>query len=214
MNMRCERGLDSAALIRTSQRLLSRHKAQKAIVPLRKAVDLCSIEDRAQLERALYWLSIALIRVGKSALAIKALANARHLVPRGKCAVLYKRLTNDYGMPKSSCCDHDDYQAFFSIQLRRYLATVPGQKFESSIEMDTILELIASAWIKFKRDHAIESMECGEKVRQYEGLRMSFPQLRQVNSSKCCIFAFKAYKGSHEFSKHKRVCMPWESDTV
>jgi len=193
---------------------LSRHQAQKAIAPLRKAVDLSSITNRVQLERSLYWLSIALIRVGRTALAIKALASARQVMPRGKGAVLYKRLTNDYGMPKSGCCGHDDYRAFFSIQVRRYLATVADGKFASSLEMDTVLEMIAAAWLQFRRSHDIESMECAKKVKLYEGLRLQFPSLRLAGFSKCRVFAFKAYKHSREFSMHNRVCMPWEADTV
>ncbi len=162
----------------------------------------------------MYWLSIALIRVGRTNLAIKALANARQLVPHGKSSVMYKRLTNDYGMPKSTCCEHDDYQAFFSIQVRRYLTTVRGAKFSSQFEMDTVLELIASNWMQFKKAHNLQAIPCGEKVRLFEGYRIHFPQLRVSELARCKVMAFSAYRNSHEFSLHNRVCMPWETKTV
>ncbi len=212
--MTCQRSAEAAALLRKSQRYLASHKAERAVALLRQAVDLCSVDNRFQLERSMYWLAIALIRLGRNPLAIKSFANARHLVPHGKSAAMYKRLTNDYGMPKSSCCDQDDYQAFFSIQVRRYLVTVPGGKFATRPEMDTVLQMIAGTWLEFKRLHDIAAIECGKKVKLYEGIRIQFPQLRLSTYSKCRIFALKAYKASPEFAMHKRVCMPWETDTV
>jgi len=212
--MRHERGASPAALLQTSLRLLSSHRPQKAIAPLQKAVALCTLEDRAQLERALYWLSIALMRVGRTNLAIKALANARRVVPRGHSAALYKRLTNDYGMPRSACCDHDDYRAFFSIQVRRYLGTVPGAKFTDRLEMDTVLEMIAASWLRFKRAHDLSQFRSCEKVGLYEQFRIQFPRLRLSGYSKCAIVSFSGYAVSREFSLHDRVFMPWEAGTV
>ena len=68
---------------RAGMRSLARHDAQAALRHLRAAVDACPPGRHAALARYLYWLSIPLLRLGKSELAVKSLVSAQKLEPRG-----------------------------------------------------------------------------------------------------------------------------------
>ncbi len=130
------------------RRALSDHDVPLAISLLKTAVDDCPSSERSALSRRLYWLSLALRRMGKDGLALKALSSAQRLAPRGYARSMYARLANDYGMPRSSCTEHDDYRAFCSIQIRRYLDRVPDRSFSNQDESDQVLRIIADAWLR------------------------------------------------------------------
>jgi hypothetical protein len=145
---------------------------------LRTAVDGCPASRRAVLARRLYWLSIALRRLGKDGLAVKALSSAQRLSPRGPAREAYRHFANDYGMPRASCPEHDDYRAFCSIQVRRYLERVPDHRFSHQAEIDTVLTMIADAWLRLQDSSINQQLTCEGKLRTFRDLVIDFPALR------------------------------------
>ncbi len=164
---------------RQGKRALATHDPVRALRLLRSAVDDCPASNRTELSRRLYWLSIALRRLGKDGLAIKALASAQRLSPRGRARDMYERVANDYGMPKASCVEHDDYRAFCSIQIRRYLDGVPDRRFGSQEEIDAVLTMIADAWLKLESATTLRTASCDEKLRAYRSAHVEYPALRE-----------------------------------
>ncbi len=164
---------------RQGRRALASHDPTRALRLLRSAVDACPASDRTELSHRLYWLSIALRRLGKDGLAIKALASAQRLTPRGRARDMYERVANGYGMPRAACTEHDDYRAFCSIQIRRYLEGVPDRRFENQHEIDAVLTMIADAWLKLGTAMALATSSCDEKLRVFKNAGIEYPALRE-----------------------------------
>lgn len=160
------------------KRALRKHDVGLAISFFNTAVDDCPPSERSALARRLYWLSLALKRIGKDGLALKALSTAQRLTPRGYARSMYKRLANDYGMPRSSCTEHDDYRAFCSIHIRRYLETMPDRSFSSKEESDQVLTILADAWVRLGLSSTMSGLDCNERLRQFREASIIFPRLQ------------------------------------
>lgn len=161
------------------KRALAAHDAAGAVRLLRVAVASCPADERRELARYLYWLSVALRRLGKEGLAVKALANAQRLEPRGRSRLLYARVANEYGMPRAACVEHDDYRAFCSIQLRKYLSGAPGGRFDSQDEIDAVLAIIAGAWLRLAEAKPFADASCDDKLRAFRDVSIEYPTLRE-----------------------------------
>ncbi len=165
------------------KRALAGHDPVTALRLLRSAVDNCPAEKHIELSRRLYWLSIALRRLGKDGLAIKALSSAQRLAPRGHARDLYANFANGYGMPKSDCAEHDDYRAFCSIHIRRYLESVQDRRFSSQEEIDTVLRIIADSWLRLNTKKAVNKTACEDKLDVFKETQIPFPALRSVQGT-------------------------------
>ena len=160
---------------RAGLRALARHDAQAALRFFRTAVDSCSPVRHAALSRYLYWLSIPLIRLGRSELAAKSLVSAQKLEPRGPARRLYRNLVNEYGMVSTGCPDKDDFRAFFSIQLRRYLGSRPGGRFRTEAEQDAVARIIADSWVGLKGSDPLAEKSCSDKLELFRSCDITFP---------------------------------------
>lgn len=175
--MRTRRGHTPEWSYSAGMRALARHDPASALPLLRTAVDATHPERRGDLARRLYWLAIALKRLGKDGLALKALASAQRVAPRSPARLLFCRASNEYGMPRSSCQEHDDYRAFFSVHARRYLTTVPGGRFTDQAEMETVMTVIADAWTRVGPGIVARYSECEDKLKAFRRVRIQFPVL-------------------------------------
>ena len=92
---------------------------------------------------------------------------------------MYERVANDYGMPRAACAEHDDYRAFCSIQIRRYLEGVPDRRFENQREIDAVLTMIADAWIRLGSSRPLETASCDEKLKAFKKAGIEYPALRE-----------------------------------
>jgi len=205
--MRAARTDQKILQYRQGRRALASHDAAKALRALKVAVAACPATDRAELAKRLYWLSIALRRLGKDGLAVKALSSAQRLAPRGKARTLYERFANGYGMPKAACTEHDDYRAFCSIQIRKYLERVPDGRFADQAEIDVVLTMLADAWLRLDASGAIADAGCDEKLKIFRETGVSFPALREtlpVSSGRVIVADF--YRGRAQRDEDRCSC--------
>lgn len=172
-----QHGKNPDLLFSRGMRALRAGQAAKALPLLRESVDALGPENRALLSRRLYWLGIALFKLGRTELYLKAMSSALKLAPAGNARKMYCRHSNDYGMKKAACSEHDDYRAFFSIHVERYLRIIPGGSFSSIEEQETILEFIAQAWLGIKDDVQEFGNNCEAKLRFFRSVRLKFPVL-------------------------------------
>ena len=91
---------DTAQMLRKGLRELADHRPDKALDTLRQAVDAIPPACAEELSHALYWLSVALLRLDKRDLALKSLSSAQKLRRRSHARSMYLRSINGYGMPR------------------------------------------------------------------------------------------------------------------
>lgn len=162
---------------RRGLRNLSRHNPQKAIQDFQKAVAQCPVNKRRELGRILYFMGFALHRLGQGSLAVKSWVNARKLIRHGPTQWEFGRWVNEYGMRRCEKPEADDYFAFQSIQVSRYLSKKPLGRFGSRAERDVVYELISDAWKILRGSSLIVSKTIAEKLVIFKRARLDFPYL-------------------------------------
>ncbi|MCE1195535.1 hypothetical protein LWX53_03425 [bacterium] len=185
-------------LLRKGLKELSRHRPDLAIETLRLAVDAIPPACGEELSSALYWLSIALLRLDRRELAIKSLASAQKLRPRGHARSIYLRSINGYGMLRQPTPALDDFYAFTNIQMATYLLRKPRRRFDSFQERDIVLKLILDAWKTLASGGAFDGMECCEKLDYFRRVRPNFPSFgfdANQRGAKRLAFAFGQTSG-------------------
>jgi len=166
---------DTAQLLRKGLRELVEHRPDKALDTLRRAVDAIPPSCSEELSHALYWLSVALLRLDKRDLAVKSLSSAQKLRRRSYARSMYLRSINEYGMPKRPNDELDDFYAFMNIQLAFYLSKKPRKRFDTFGEREAIFGLILDAWKGIKTRGLLGVRDCGEKLSLFRRIRPSFP---------------------------------------
>lgn len=180
---------DTAQLLRKGLRELVSHRPDKAMKTLGRAVEAIPAACTEELSHALYWLSIALLRLDKRDMAIKSLASAQKLRRRGYARRVYLRNVNQYGMPKQPTAELDDFYAFMNIQFAAYLVKKPDNRFESCLERETIFRIILDAWKSLKTGSLLVNHDCGEKLVFFRRIMPNFPNFGMVSERRSVIRA-------------------------
>jgi hypothetical protein len=160
---------------RQGRRELARHRPDLAVRSLRAAVDACPAQRARELSRDLYWLALALLRLDKPELAIKSLASAQRLRPRGLAGSAYRQRVNAYGMCRRSRPELDDFYAFYSVKACAYLAAKKRMLFDSNAEKDAVTRLIGDAWRLLSRDGQLAGLSSAEKLEVFKSWPIAFP---------------------------------------
>lgn len=179
----------AAYYLRRGMRELSTHRPDKAISSLRQAVDIIPPSCSDDLSQALYWLSVALLRLDERPLAIKSLASAQKLRRRGYARRLYLRSVNEYGMPRQASPDLDDFYAFTNLQIAYYLAKKPTSRFESFQEKDIVLRLILDAWKKLSASGQLSDIDACEKLDIFRKIKIHYPSFGLSGSHRVIVKA-------------------------
>jgi hypothetical protein len=157
------------------RRELARHRPDLAVRRLRLAVASCPATRSGELSRNLYWLALALLRLDRPELAIRSLASAQKLRPRGIARRAYELRVNAYGMCRRSSPELDDFHAFYSIQACAYLRRTEKGRFESNAEKDAVTRLIGDAWRSLSRSCSMEGLPPSRKLELFRKRRIAFP---------------------------------------
>ncbi len=173
----------AAYYLRRGIRELSIHRPDRAISSLRQAVDSIPPSCSEELSQALYWLSVALIRLDERPMAVKSLASAQKLRRRGYARRLYLRTVNEYGMPKQDSPDLDDFYAFTSIQMAYYLSKKSKGRFDSFQERDTVLRLIMDAWKQLGGTGELDDRDSCEKLDVFRRTKINYPSFGLSSTS-------------------------------
>jgi len=166
---------NSGFFLNKGLRNLAGHRPDLALDALRLAVDAIPPSCGDELSRALYWLSVALLRLDKKDLALKSLSSAQKLRRRGFARRFYLHNINEYGMPKQPTPSLDDFYAFMSVQLAAYLVRKPNRRFSSQVERETVFMIIADTWKSLKANPAFIAADCGEKLQLFKRTKPGFP---------------------------------------
>jgi len=156
-------------------RHLSRHDAEGALTLLSRALQDCPVRRAEELTRVLYYLGITLHRLGFNNSAVRSWIASLRMKRSKHTRQVLDRFANSYGMAKQGCCDLDDWQAFYSIHLLRYLRGFNRRSLTSQAERRMLSEVIHGYWDKLKSSGALEGKSCGEKMEIFKAMRIDFP---------------------------------------
>ena len=170
-----ERGNKGARALRAGIRELRDHRPDKAVRSLRLAVEDCPACEARELAQRLYWLAVALLRLDQSEVALKSLASAQKLRPRGIARKAYLERINCYGMPRRRSADLDDLYAFFSIKMREYLGSRGTPRFGSDLEKDLVTDLISAAWLELRQSARLRGLMPAARIALMRRWPVDFP---------------------------------------
>jgi hypothetical protein len=166
---------------------LARHDPQEAARLLEKALQECPPSRGSDLYRICFFLGIALRRMGHAETAIKSWVSCQRLRKRGPTRRLLSRLTNAYGMEKQARGELDDWKAFASIQLSRYLMGKNKRTFSTDAEKDMVVDLIRDHWVTLVKSGAIAGLDCPRKHALFTRTEIVFPAIVAPNGHQAVI---------------------------
>ena len=179
----------AAFYLRRGMRELAGHRPDKAIASLREAVDAIPPSCSDELSQALYWLSVALLRLDEVPMAIKSLASAQKLRRRGYARRLYLRSINEYGMPRQANPELNDFYAFTNLQIAYYLTKKTKSRFDSFQEKDAVLRLILDSWKQLSASGQLTGIDACEKLDVFRRIKIHYPSFGLSNAHKVIVKA-------------------------
>jgi hypothetical protein len=159
----------------SARRFLVAGRLAEALRRIESAISACPIEERSALSRMLYFAGIILFKLGNMSAALKSWAPSMKLTKNGASAKMYRRFTNGYGMQRNPDAETDDFLAFRSVQVGKFLKMKENGRFTSDVERDMALVLIADAFVRLKKTYPLTSLSCQEKIALFRRAGISFP---------------------------------------
>lgn len=162
---------------RNGRRALRRHRNRQALQLLTAAVAECPATERSQLAAALRALGFACARLGRRDAALRCWVDAQRTRKQAALARLIRRCSNDYGMPRQRHRILDDWRAFHSLQLSRYV-TAGGRLPLGPAESDMLRDLLWSHFTELLRGGVLEGLSAEQRRELFMSLQIPFPLLR------------------------------------
>ena len=143
---------------------LSQHNPEKAIKFFEKAVKECPVKNKGELSDVLFYLGIALKKLGFPNCAVKSWNIGKKSKKKSKSGKMIEQFSNDYGMVKQKTGKLDDWKAFYAIHLNSYLNSRPSRKIESDAEKDAVEDQIYLYWTKIISNEGFYKKRPEEKL--------------------------------------------------
>ena len=154
---------------------LAKHNPEKALKSFEAALATCPVDKPKELARILYYLGIALNRLGMSSCALKSWSSSHRLDQQGYAGKFLRKFSNGYGMAKQRTAELDDWKAFYAVQLVRYLTLKKSGKLGTDAERDMIWELILEEWRALRNSIDMAAMSSEEKLSLFRAYKIVFP---------------------------------------
>ncbi len=154
---------------------LAHHRAAEAVKALQEALEQCPPSRTRDLYKICLFLGVALQRIGFPQSAIKSWISCQRLNKRGPARKMLSRYTNCYGMERQGSSDADDWQAFSSIQMARYLLGKNKRAFSTEAEHDMILDLVRDSWRELRSSVDMRGMSGCARLEAFRAMRIVFP---------------------------------------
>lgn len=171
------RGLRWLRLHRSLMAMSYFERALTAFPTDRRRTLVPSRSRRHDLARLFYYLGVCLRKAGMRNRAVASWVESTRLVKRGHSREKILRVTNSYGMARQESGEADDQQAFYGIQLARYVRSKQSHRLGTRAEIDMIAELIDEYWARLRAELDLAAMSCDEKLRLFRDTVIVFPFL-------------------------------------
>jgi hypothetical protein len=173
--------------IRRGQRALHQHRPLRALhyferalvafptvrtVPTRRRAP-----HRSDLARVFRYIALSLRKAGMRNRAVGSLVETVRLHKRGHARRKLYHVTNGYGMARQATPEQDDQQAFYGVQLSRYIRSKRSHRLGTRAEIDMIAELIDEYWEQMRASEALVDKTVDEKLQFFRDTLIVFPYL-------------------------------------
>ena len=173
--------------VRRGQRALNRHQPLRALRYFERALIAAPTDrhmpnrrrpsHRADIARLFRSIALSLRKAGMRNRSVGSLVEAVRLEKRGRARRKLYHVTNGYGMARQSTQEQDDQQAFYGVQLSRYIRSKRSHKLGTRAEIDMIAELIDEYWAHVKSVGALEGKSLEQKLQFFRDTLIVFPYL-------------------------------------
>ena len=157
------------------KRCLAHHRPQAAVEFFRAALRSCPVSNRRELASILFYLGVSLHKVGLPSSALKSWVTARNVGKRRTAGRMAGRFINDYGMLRQMNSELDDWNAFYAVQLKKYLQSKQSRKIGSQGEKDMIWDLIYEYWMGICRAGVLRGKSTAQKFSLFSDIEIIFP---------------------------------------
>ncbi len=154
---------------------LAKHRPRAALGHLARALESCPERRTADLARVLFYLGVTMRKLGMLNPALRSWIACQRLTKRGHGSKMLERYANAYGMEKQPSADEDDWQAFRSVQVRRYLRGRAGGRFQSSAEVGLVTDLVRDRWRELQGSHDLTRMSPADKCALFRAVTVDLP---------------------------------------
>ncbi len=185
---------------------MARRRPDLALRSFRAAADSCPATRSGELASYLYWLALSLLRLDRPELALKSLASAQKLRPKGFARSVYLRRSNEYGMCKRERPELDDFYAFYSLQAGAYLGRKPSGRFDGNAEKDEVTRLIGDAWKALSRSGDLEGLSAAQKIELFKKRPVSFPFFASDEEGRGAVIAADFRRGARLSGNDRCSC--------
>lgn len=156
-----------------------------------RLAEYCHIEDHYNLSKIFYHIGNILMELGYQDQAIDSWKSSLRINPEGDIHSKVMNCINQYGMHKNRNSGEDDFKAFASIQISKYLKNKVNPRFGNLAEADVVMELIFESWRELSSQLNLSQIRCHRKIPLFEKYRIDFP-IYEVVEQFCEIeFNFK-----------------------
>ncbi|WP_053228197.1 hypothetical protein [Spirochaeta cellobiosiphila] len=176
--------MDYKHYYKEGKRSLKSHSPKDAIRSFTKAIHVCPVAHKQELSKILYYLGFALQKLNLSGSALKTWRAGQKLRVCRSFDIVLKRYLNSYGMIKQPSSLLDDWKAFFSIQLEKYLNTKSSRRIGTLAEGDMIQQLLWEHFMSIHDEGSLIGKPACEKKRIFMNTRIIFPYINVPDGEK------------------------------
>ena len=160
---------------------LSKHKPEAALKDLEEALAGCPVSRTNELSRILFFLGITLRKLGLPDSALKSWSAGSRIAKNSSSARMLKRFQNAYGMKRQATPEEDDWNAFYAIQLNRYIRGKRSRSFGTLAERDMVNDLIGERFRLLRKEYCLEHLDHSAKYLLFHSVYIVFPRVDRVN---------------------------------
>lgn len=197
-------------------RLLQRHEPLRAMSHFERALAEAptgrnpslagSRSHRRTLASLFYYLGVCLRKTGMRNRAVGSWVEASRLEKRGHAREKLFRVTNAYGMARQATQEIDDQQAFYGVQLARYIRSKNSHRLGTRAEIDMIAELIDEYWHKMRSTLDLSRLSCEQKLKLFRETLIVFPFLSVPEALKTDDVTVDFCRGRRLSPRDRCVC--------
>ncbi|MEE8440593.1 MAG: SEC-C domain-containing protein [Spirochaetia bacterium] len=162
--------------------------------------------QRALLANLFYYIAVSLWKVGMRNMAMGSWVESVRLSKRGNARRKLARVTNEYGMARQVNEDRDDQQAFYGVQLSRYIRSKKSHKLGTRAEIDMVVELVEEYWNQIGSSGILDDMGHKQRFSLFRDTVIVFPFLSVPEALKTDDVAINFYHGTRVGSDDRCAC--------